>query len=546
MKFGTFPIKGAEHVILAHAVATPTGRYKKGRQLTKTDLNALQAAGVTEVMGALLEPGDVAEDEAAERLARAVSGPGCTVTHPFTGRCNLTASIPGILTLNSQTVDAINNVDEAITLATLAPYAAVEAGQTIATAKIIPFSCRAADLELVEKTAKNAQPVMAVQPYKKKSIHLVSTVLPETKISVLDKSRDVLRQRLQQCHNDLADEIRCSHTTPALQEALDTVMARTPDLVLIFGASAITDRGDIIPAAITANGGEVAHMGMPVDPGNLLLLAHHGDVPVIGLPGCARSPKLNGFDWVLERLLADVPVTKSDVVSMGVGGLLKEIPSRPQPREEPPLTKDTPSIGAVILAAGQSRRMGAVNKLLQNLDGKPMVRHVADAVLGAGITTVVVVTGHESSEVEKALAPLPVSFVHNPNYTDGLSSSLKTGIVTLRENAPHTDAVLVCLGDMPRLTAAHLRQIVDAFDPSQGHRIVVPTHQGKRGNPVIWSRHFFDDIHALKGDVGARALIGQNEDSVVDVPLNTEAIFLDIDTPDALARQRNEVSGDDR
>ncbi len=539
MKFGTFPIDQSAGLILAHAVVTPSRRLKKGYQLTAEDIRTLKEEAVPEVMGAILEVGDVQEDNAAQRLAACVAGPGCSITAPFTGRCNLISEHAGILTLNESAIHRANTVDEAITLATLEQFERVSAGQTIATAKIIPFSCREKDLSGIEEHARAVAPVLRVHPFSAKKVVLISTVLPETKPSVLDKSKSVLEARLGDCQNELAEETRCNHAVSNLTASISGALKDGAELVLIFGASAITDRADVIPAAIEAAGGAVDHLGMPVDPGNLLLLGHHGDVPVIGLPGCARSPKLNGFDWVLERLLADVPVNRDHIMSMGVGGLLKEIPTRPQPREKETVDTAEPKIGAVILAAGQSRRMGPANKLLEDLDGKPMVRHVADAVLASGFERTLVVTGHDAARVEKALSSLPVSFAQNDDFASGLSASLKVGIKQALQTSPNLDAVIVCLGDMPRITADHLKALKDAFDPSQDHRIVVPTHLGKRGNPVIWGRDFFDDIMGLKGDVGARSLIGQYEDSVIEVPLDTDAIFLDIDTPAALAAERD-------
>jgi molybdenum cofactor cytidylyltransferase len=272
---------------------------------------------------------------------------------------------------------------------------------------------------------------------------------------------------------------------------------------------------------------------MPVDPGNLLLLATLHGKPALGLPGCCRSPKLNGLDWVLQRLAAGIEVTPGDVARMAVGGLLTEIPSRPQPRGEPAEPLAAPRkrrVAAVVLAAGQSRRMGKENKLLLRVDGKPMLRHVVEAAVGAGLREVVVVTGHEPAAVEAALSGLPVRYVHNPDYAEGLSTSLKSGIAGLGRKI---DGALVCLGDMPRVTAAQLRRLVEAFDPAAGRGIVVPTHGGKRGNPVLWGREHFAAMQELSGDVGARHLIGQHEAKLALVELENEAPLLDIDTPEA-------------
>jgi molybdenum cofactor cytidylyltransferase len=258
---------------------------------------------------------------------------------------------------------------------------------------------------------------------------------------------------------------------------------------------------------------------------------------VLGAPGCARSPKENGFDWVLMRLLAGLPVTRGDIARMGVGGLLMEIVTRPQPRAEP-APADGRKVAAVVLAAGQSRRMGGPNKLLETVGRTPLVRRVVEQVLASKAEPVVVVTGHQREKVEQALSGLSVRFAHNPDYAEGLSTSVKTGIAAL---PPEADAALVILGDMPQIDAGLLDRLAGAFDPARGALIVVPTSAGKRGNPVLWARRFFPELSALQGDVGARHLIGTYADAVAEVPVDDHAAFFDVDTPDALAKARAAV-----
>ena len=156
------------------------------------------------------------------------------------------------------------------------------------------------------------------------------------------------------------------------------------------------------PAGIVAAGGAVSHFGMPVDPGNLLLLGSlHGE-PVVGLPSCARSPKVNGFDFVLQRLFAGLAVTGKDVMRMGVGGLLQEIPNRPQPRDVENAPLRAPRIAALVLAAGLSSRMGS-NKLLEGWRGHPLLRWTVEAALASDARPVIVVTGNEAPKIEAAL-----------------------------------------------------------------------------------------------------------------------------------------------
>jgi molybdenum cofactor cytidylyltransferase len=270
---------------------------------------------------------------------------------------------------------------------------------------------------------------------------------------------------------------------------------------------------------------------MPVDPGNLLLIGRARGVPVVGAPGCARSPIENGFDWVLMRLLAGLKVARRDLTGMGVGGLLMEIVTRPQPRISPGADSNN-NIAAVILAAGRSTRMGGHNKLLAELQGKPLVRVVVEQVLASKVSSVTVVTGHQAAEVERALRGLNVTFVYNPDFPTGLASSLKAGIGVVPKEA---GGALICLGDMPLIDAHLLDRLIAAFAPDRGMLIAVPISDGSRGNPVLWSRRFFGELMSLEGDIGARNLIAQHTEVVAEVAVEDQGAFLDIDTPQALA-----------
>ena len=286
----------------------------------------------------------------------------------------------------------------------------------------------------------------------------------------------------------------------------------------------------MIPAAITGIGGAIEHFGMPVDPGNLLLIGSAGGVPVLGAPGCARSPVENGFDWVLMRLLAGLKVSRADLTGMGVGGLLMEIVTRPQPRK-PVGPEDSRNVAAIILAAGRSTRMGGPNKLLAELGGKALVRIVTEQALASKAKDVIVVTGHQAAQVEQALHGLKVKFVRNPDFASGLASSVKTGIAAAPDNA---DGAVVCLGDMPLIDSNLIDRLIETFAPDRGNLIVVPVSDNRRGNPVLWSRRFFNELMTLDGDIGARHLIAKHGEAVAEVPVEGHGAFLDIDTPQAL------------
>lgn len=538
MFFGSMPVAQALGATLAHGIRFGKTGFRKGRTLDAPDLELLQAAGITEVSAVRLEEGDVPEDEAAQALALAVAGPNLRVAEPFTGRCNLYAEKAGILVFDRTRIDALNAVDADLTIATLPPFARAAANDMAATVKIIPFATSRQALDRCLAMTREG-PLLRLQPFTGIRARLVQSRTSATSEKMLDKTVEVTRQRLEAVGGELLGERRCSHTTDGIAEATRASLAEDGDLVLIAGASAVTDRRDVLPAGIEAAGGVVEHVGMPVDPGNLLVFGHHGDRPVLGLPGCARSIKLNGFDWVLERLAAGIRVTPADITAMGVGGLLSEIPSRPQPRggEARPAGRGNASmraarIAALVLAAGRSSRMGPDNKLLIPLGGKPLVRHVVDAALSSACEKVVVVTGHMKDAVAAALAGTGAAIVHNPDFARGLSSSLKAGLAALPEDV---DGVLVLLGDMPKVDRKLIDRMIAAFSPADGRLIVVPVANGKRGNPVLWASSFFEQMRGLEGDSGAKALLGENESQLVEIPALDDAPLVDLDTPEALA-----------
>jgi molybdenum cofactor cytidylyltransferase len=537
MKFGTVPIGEAEGAVAVHSIRKSGLVLKKGTLIGKAEIEALKAAGIAEIVVARVEPDDISEDAAAAEIATAVAGEGVRVDRAFTGRANLFAENAGVLVVDKDAIDRLNQVDESITFATLAAYKPVVAGEMIATVKIIPFAVGRSERDAALAVAKSAHPLVRIAPYRIRKIGVVSTLLPGLASKVIEKTLKVTEERLAPAGAVIVAERRVPHEQRALAKAIEEVLGEGAELVIVFGASAIADRRDVIPAAVEAIGGIVAHFGMPVDPGNLLLVASARGRPVLGAPGCARSPKENGFDWVLMRLLAGLDVPREAITGMGVGGLLMEIVTRPQPRTEPPVVAPR-RIAAVVLAAGRSTRMGGPNKLLAEIARRPLIRIAAEEALASRAKPVIVVTGHQRDHVAKVLAGLPVRLVHNPDFAQGLGTSLRAGIAAVPADA---DGAIVCLGDMPQVDAALIDRLIGAFDPDRGALVVVPTFEGKRGNPVLWSRRFFPDLAAIEGDVGARHLIGRYGEAVVEVAVDGKAALTDIDTPEALVGVRAEI-----
>ena len=378
-----------------------------------------------------------------------------------------------------------------------------------------------------------------MHPFQHLKVGLVVTELPGLKESVTDKTIEITEARITALTGSLLPPVRCPHQEDAVGRALDGLVGAGADLLLVIGASAVVDRRDVGPSGIVRAGGEILHFGMPVDPGNLICLGRIGTKPALVLPGCARSPVLNGIDFVLTRLFAGLPVTSRDIMRMGVGGLLKEMETRPMPREKAPATtrsgaapRSAPMIAAIVLGAGRSRRMAPHNKLLvTDKAGKPMIARVVDNVLSSNARPIMVVTGHQAEQVEHALGGRPVRYVHAADYAEGLSASLKAGIAAV---PPECAAAVVCLGDMPLVTGRMIDRLISMYDQAEGRLIVLPTFRGKQGNPMLWDRRFFPEILAISGDSGARFLVGKHTEFVCEVEMADDAVLRDFDTTESL------------
>jgi len=535
MKFGPVPVAQALGAIVVHGIRKGDCVLKKGALIGADDIAAMQAAGLKEIVVARLEADDIAEDVAATDIAAAIADGGMLADggifadRAFTGRCNLFAGMAGVLVVDKEAVDRLNGIDEAVTLATLPANKPVVEGEMVATVKIIPFAVNKAVRDRALAVVGSARPLLRIAPYKVKKVGVVSTLLPDLSDKVVEKTLKITANRLAPAGASIVAEKRVAHEQDSLAGAIGDVLRMGAELVIVFGASAVADRRDVIPAAIEQTGGKIAHFGMPVDPGNLMLIGHADGRPVLGAPGCARSPKENGFDWILMPLLAGLPMSRAEMTGMGVGGLLMDIVTRPQPREQA-AAHEGKKIAALVLAAGRSSRMGGPNKLLVEIDNRPLVRIAAEAALASRAASVIVVTGHQREKVETALAGLDLHLVHNPDYADGLSTSLRAGLAALPDDA---DGVVVCLADMPQVDAALIDRLIAAFDPDKGALVAVPVIDGRRGNPVLWSRRFFPELMTLEGDAGARHLIGRYAEAVVEVQASG-AVLADIDTPDAL------------
>jgi molybdenum cofactor cytidylyltransferase len=329
MRFGPVPLDQAEGAILAHSVPLPGGRLRKGCVLGRDEIARLRATGQMEVTVARLDPEDLHEDAAALAIAQALvpdpKASGLDLRPVGTGRVNLHSRAPGLIQVLADRVDALNAVDPMITFATVPHWQRLSAGEMAATVKVIAYGVARASVDAACAAGSSALKLCPTQ--------LTRVVLVETHTdpNARPLRAEAITNRLAALGARLEDHRHSPHREADLAATLASIAGA--DLVLILTASATSDPADVAPGAVRRAGGTIDRFGMPVDPGNLLFLGQLNGVPVVGLPGCARSPALNGADWVMERLICGVPVTGADIAAMGVGGLLKEIPQRGRLRE---------------------------------------------------------------------------------------------------------------------------------------------------------------------------------------------------------------------
>ena len=518
MIFAEFDIDECLGAVLAHSRKLGRKRIAKGRVLDAALIEALRREGVTSLVCAKPEKGDSSEDEVAsqiaQKLAEGLIAEDIEVSIAATGRVNFKTRKTGIIRYDRNQLRAFNMVHEGVGLSLPAHNQLVGRAIYRNLESYSFFLHRDVVAKLL--AVPGDAPLFTFHALTTKKAALIQTYGHALPDKVYQATETVTRNRLEALGSQLISSLQSTHQKEALARQINSAIEKGAEIVLMCGGSAIVDRKDVIPSAICQLGGQIDQLGLAVDPGNMLMTASIGGVPVIGMPGCARSPKLNGFDWVLQLLLAGIPLGRETLADLAAGGLLSEIASRPLPRiqagKQAHKKVETPQkMACILLAAGQSQRMGGTNKLLMEIRGKPVIRHAAEALCQAGLGDIYVVTGHQPEQLQNCLNGLDVTFVHNSDYASGQASSVAQAISVLPEGV--SDA-LIALGDMPLMKPALLTALARQHQEKSGTglpQITLPTYQiegnsemVRRGNPVIWSSAFFADLMGLSGDQGGR------------------------------------------
>ncbi len=309
--------------ILAHNIADAQGHkaLHKGARIGDNEVEQLRALGVQAVTVAALDEGDVHEDEAAQRLTRAVIRDGVTISEASGGRVNLLSLHDGLVKVNLEALNQANSID-GLSIATLRHDSLVFTNKMVATIKVIPFAVPEIALAHAEQICREHDGIVGVRAIRALQVGVILAGSESAKARVMKSFAPAIRSRVEELGSTVRDIAYVRHDSKAIANAIELLRLANTELIIIAGETSIMDREDETPRGIVQAGGTIEHYGAPVEPGNLLLLAYLNEIPIIGAPGCVRSRDINVVDLILPRLLAGERLGREDIIALADGGLL--------------------------------------------------------------------------------------------------------------------------------------------------------------------------------------------------------------------------------
>lgn len=321
----SIPVEQSQGMVLCHDITrivpgeSKGPAFRKGHVIQAEDIPVLLRLGKEHIYVWDLAEGLVHEDDAADRIARAIAGEGLTLTQPCEGRINLLADRQGLLKIDVDTLRRLNSIEE-VTIATIHADQTVTAGQMVAGTRVVPLVVAKDRLESVESITAETGPILSVVPFRPLKVGVVTTGGEVFHGRIKDKFGPVLRRKF----GDLGCTVMRQVIVPDDQDmqvrAIQQLLAEGAEMIAVTGGMSV-DPDDLSPTSIRAAGGNVVTYGSPTFPGAMFMLAYIGDIPVVGLPGCVMYHKASIFDLTVPRLVAGEKLSRADIVELGHGGL---------------------------------------------------------------------------------------------------------------------------------------------------------------------------------------------------------------------------------
>ncbi|MBO4644586.1 MAG: NTP transferase domain-containing protein [Alphaproteobacteria bacterium] len=537
MKFGEFPVYDALGIELVHDVKCREKTLKKGLVLTSSDISLLKYSGVKTVTGVQFSSQDIQPETAADILLKTLVGDYLRYTVPDkNGYSEIFADTDGTLVFDQNRLNRFNAHNETISLMTIPPYTSIYKGQFVANLRLFGPAVTAETLNEAVTKISGTGSLLKAAPYAFCKIGFIRTLMNNSSIPPLDE--DKLMARFAAFGFNVVYSDLCEHSAAAVEKAVRDSIDAQAEIVLIESQVPPLHRDDIVPTGFKEAAGDIDRLGWPVDTGLSLVIGHKKDVRLLGY--CADDINHPDLDRLL-RLLAtkslpaieDLPLLALNGISLG--RMAKRItPEQMKNSVQVEALSGSKKIAIVILAAGSSRRMIGTNKLLESVNGLPIIDHTVRSALSSQADYVAVVTGHEAKFIERRLEQYDVKIVRNPDYVSGVLGSIRLGLAVLPADIA---GAVVLPADMPAFTEEYIDKLIDAFDFTAKRRpVVLPTFNSVRHNPVLWPRDLFNVVKIVPEDSQWVPTLIEHSDYIKEIPLKDDLPLTDINTRGDLAK----------
>lgn len=541
MKFGEFPVYDALGIELTHPVKCQEKTLKKGHILTSSDIGQLQYAGIKTVIGVQFSSDDIHPETAADILLKTMAGDYLRYTTPDeNGYSEIFADIDGVFISDRERLNRFNAHSENISLMTVQPYLPVYKGQFVANLRLFGPAVTAETLNEAVTKISGTGPLLKVAPYAFCKIGFIRTIADKSHIRPQDTAE--LEKRFGAYGFDVVYHDLCEHSSAQVEKSVRDAIDAQAEIVLVESPFPPLHRDDVVPKGFREAAGDIDRLGWPMDTGVSLVIGHKNDVKLLGY--CAADTDRPAFD-MLMRFLATKSLPDASVFpSLALGISLERMAKRITPQQTEKsinvgAVSDSEKIAVVILAAGSSRRMIGSNKLLEPLNGLPMIEHVVRSALSSQADYVAVVTGHDAKFIEKRLEKYDVKIARNPDYVSGVLGSIRLGLAVL---PPDIAGAVVLPADMPAFTEEYIDKLIDAFDfKAKRPPVVLPSFNSVRHNPVLWPRDLFKVVKIVPEDSHWTPALIEHSDYIKEIVLKDDLPLTDINTHGDLEKYKARV-----
>jgi len=537
MQFGEFPVYDALGIELVHDVKCRDKTLKKGTVLNASDISLLKFSGIKTVTGVRFSSEDILPETAADILLKAMIGDYLRYTLPDkTGYSEIFADTDGTFVFDRNRFNRFNAHCENISLVTIQPDTPVYKGQFLGNLRLSGPAINAETLNEAVTKISGIGSLLKIAPYAFCKIGFIRTIMNNSSVPPLDE--DKLAARFGAFGLDVVYSDLCEHTVAAVEKAVRDAIDAQAEIVLVESQVPPLHRDDIVPTGFKEAAGDIDRLGWPVDEGLSLVIGHKNDVKLLGY--CAEDADKPAFDRLLRFLATKSMPANEDIPDLALNGLsLTRMTKRITPEQmsrsmNVESVSDSHKIAVVILAAGSSRRMIGTNKLLETVNGLPMIEHAVRSALSSEADYVAVVTGHDAKFIERRLEQYDVKIVRNPDYVSGVLGSIRLGLAVL---PPDIAGAVVLPADMPAFTEEYIDKLIDAFDfKAPRPPVVVPTFGSVRHNPVLWPKDLFKVVKIVPEDSQWVPTLIEHSDYIKDIPLKDDLPLTDINTRGDLAK----------